>query len=57
MLFLYFVLLKFNGDSFFVGTGSGLVTDWEQQSGNLMVSGDVRIIRVWDAHREMKVQV
>lgn len=38
------------------GTGSGLVTDWEQQSGMLLASGDVRIIRVWDAHREMKVQ-
>jgi len=37
-------------------TGSGLVTDWEQQSGMLLASGDVRIIRVWDAHREMKVQ-
>ena len=23
----------------------------------LLASGDVRIVRVWDAHREMKVQV
>ena len=37
--------------------GSGLITDWEQQSGTLLASGDVRLIRVWDTHREMKLQV
>ncbi|XP_047142923.1 regulatory-associated protein of mTOR isoform X1 [Hydra vulgaris] len=38
------------------GSGSGLVTDWEQQSGMLLASGDVRIIRIWDVHRELKLQ-
>ena len=37
-------------------TGSGLVMDWEQHSGMLLASGDVRSIRVWDTEREMKVQ-
>ncbi|XP_072037046.1 regulatory-associated protein of mTOR-like isoform X3 [Amphiura filiformis] len=36
--------------------GSGLVLDWEQESGMLLASGDVRIIRVWDTQREMKLQ-
>ena len=34
-----------------------MVVDWEQQTGLLMSSGDVRIIRIWDTDREMKVQV
>lgn len=34
-----------------------MVVDWEQETGLLMSSGDVRIIRVWDTDREMKVQV
>ncbi|XP_065066347.1 regulatory-associated protein of mTOR-like [Rhopilema esculentum] len=38
------------------GAGAGLVTSWEQQSGTLLASGDVRLIRVWDTHREMKLQ-
>lgn len=33
-----------------------MVVDWEQQTGLLMSSGDVRIIRIWDTDREMKVQ-
>ena len=33
------------------------MTSWEQQSGTLLASGDVRLIRVWDTHREMKLQV
>ncbi|XP_077184333.1 regulatory-associated protein of mTOR isoform X2 [Paroedura picta] len=36
--------------------GAGMVVDWEQESGLLMTSGDVRIIRIWDTDREMKVQ-
>ena len=40
-----------------LGSNAGLVTEWEQQSGKLLASGDVKKIRVWDAHREMKVQV
>ena len=38
-------------------SGSGLVLDWEQESGMLLASGDVRIIRVWDTQRELKLQV
>lgn len=34
-----------------------MVVDWEQETGLLMSSGDVRIVRVWDTEREMKVQV
>ncbi|KAG8129198.1 hypothetical protein E2320_015891, partial [Naja naja] len=33
-----------------------MVVDWEQETGLLMTSGDVRIIRIWDTDREMKVQ-
>ena len=39
------------------GNGSGLVVNWEPQTGWLMASGDVRHIRVWDTQREMKLQV
>lgn len=35
---------------------AGLVLDWEQESGMLLASGDVRIIRIWDSQRETKVQ-
>lgn len=37
--------------------GAGMVVDWEQETGLLMTSGDVRVIRIWDTEREMKVQV
>ncbi|XP_064820931.1 regulatory-associated protein of mTOR-like isoform X6 [Oncorhynchus masou masou] len=37
-------------------TGAGMVVDWEQETGLLMTSGDVRVIRIWDTEREMKVQ-
>jgi regulator-associated protein of mTOR len=32
---------------------SGLVAEWQQSRGSLLVGGDVRVIRVWDAPREM----
>lgn len=34
-----------------------MVVDWEQETGLLMSSGDVRIVRIWDTDRETKVQV
>lgn len=34
-----------------------MVVDWEQETGLLVSSGDVRIVRVWDTDREVKVQV
>uniref|UniRef100_A0A8D0VDS1 Regulatory-associated protein of mTOR n=1 Tax=Sus scrofa TaxID=9823 RepID=A0A8D0VDS1_PIG len=36
--------------------GAGMVVDWEQETGLLVSSGDVRIVRIWDTDREMKVQ-
>ncbi|XP_077650287.1 uncharacterized protein LOC144251035 [Urocitellus parryii] len=36
--------------------GAGMVVDWEQETGLLMSSGDVRIVRIWDTNRETKVQ-
>ena len=36
--------------------GAGLVMSWEQRTQNLIVTGDVRIIRLWDAESELKVQ-
>ncbi|RDX50537.1 hypothetical protein OH76DRAFT_1512681 [Lentinus brumalis] len=38
-----------------VKRGSGVITDWKQYGGTLMVGGDSRIIRVWDAHTESQV--
>jgi regulatory associated protein of mTOR len=37
-------------------SGSGLVTCWNQSMGLLFTTGDVRIIRVWDAERETCLQ-
>jgi len=39
-----------------VKRGSGMVLDWQQSNGILLASGDVRIVRVWDAHRELCLQ-
>ncbi|KAG9313880.1 hypothetical protein JVU11DRAFT_4648 [Chiua virens] len=38
-----------------VRRGSGLTLDWKQSGGSLLVGGDSRIIRVWDAHTESQV--
>ena len=40
-----------------VKRGTGVVTDWKQPGGTLMVGGDSRIVRVWDAHTESQVMV
>ncbi|ANZ75610.1 BA75_02719T0 [Komagataella pastoris] len=34
---------------------TGLVSEWQQSTGSLLVSGDVKIIRIWDAPRELCV--
>ncbi|XP_069683368.1 regulatory-associated protein of mTOR [Periplaneta americana] len=39
-----------------LNAGAGLVMSWEQRTQNVVVSGDVRIIRIWDAESELKVQ-
>ena len=33
-----------------------MVLEWEQQSGILYTAGDVRYIRVWDTHKELRIQ-
>jgi regulator-associated protein of mTOR len=37
--------------------GNGLIMDWKQSGGTLLVGGDSRIIRVWDAHAETQTVV
>lgn len=37
--------------------GTGIVTDWRQAGGNLLIGGDARVIRLWDAHTESQVLV
>jgi hypothetical protein len=39
------------------GAGSGMVMEWQQRRGTLIVSGDTRIVRVWDVERQLCVQV
>ncbi len=34
---------------------SGLVLDWNQDSLKLLATGDVRLVRIWDVERELKV--
>lgn len=53
--FMAFMCVLINVQSCIVG--AGMVVDWEQETGLLMTSGDVRVIRIWDTDREMKVQV
>lgn len=38
-------------------TRSGLIVEWQQSRGILLVGGDDRVIRVWDALREITVSV
>ncbi|CAG8530543.1 8144_t:CDS:2 [Ambispora leptoticha] len=33
----------------------GLVAEWQQQRGTLLIGGDVKSIRIWDAAREIKL--
>lgn len=40
-------------DLLLTSKSSGLISDWQQSRGSLLVSGDVKIIRVWDAPREL----
>jgi len=37
--------------------GAGVVVDWKQAGGFLLVGGDSHIIRVWDAHTEAQLLV
>lgn len=40
-------------DLLLTSKSSGLISEWQQSRGSLLVSGDVKIIRVWDAPREL----
>ena len=40
-----------------VRRGSGLVLDWQQNSGTIIAGGDSRSIRMWDAHKERIILV
>lgn len=42
-------------DLLLTSKSSGVVSEWQQSRGSLLVSGDVKIIRVWDAPRELCV--
>lgn len=37
--------------------GAGVIAAWKQNGGNLLVSGDSRIVRIWDAHTEAQLLV
>ena len=41
---------------YLISAGAGVVVSWEQKSQNVIVTGDVRVIRLWDAESELKVQ-
>lgn len=43
------------GSCFLAGTG--VVLEWEQKASLLYAGGESRLIRIWDAQREMKIQV
>lgn len=40
-------------DLLLTSKSSGLISEWQQSRGCLLVSGDVKVIRVWDAPREL----
>lgn len=40
-------------DLLLTSKSSGLISEWQQSRGSLLVTGDVKIIRVWDAPREL----
>lgn len=40
-------------DLLLTSKGTGLISEWQQSRGSLLVSGDVKIIRIWDAPREL----
>lgn len=37
--------------------GSGVVTDWKQSLGTLLIGGDSRVIKTWDAGTETQGMV
>ena len=39
-------------DMLLTARSSGLLTEWQQIRGSLLATGDVKVIRIWDAHTE-----
>lgn len=44
-------------DTYPVGHSSGLLTAWEQQKGHLLIGGDMKVVRLWDATVERHLRV
>lgn len=44
-------------DLYPVGHSSGVLTAWEQTKGHLLVGGDMRVVRLWDATVERHLRV
>lgn len=44
-------------DTYSVGHSSGVLTAWEQQKGHLLVGGDMKVVRLWDATVERHLRV
>lgn len=40
-----------------VGHSSGVLTAWEQSKGHLLVGGDMKVVRLWDATVERHLRV
>lgn len=44
-------------DTYPVGHSSGVLTAWEQDKGHLLVGGDMKVVRLWDATVERHLRV
>lgn len=44
-------------DTYPVGHSSGVLTAWEQNKGHLLVGGDMKVVRLWDATVERHLRV
>jgi len=44
-------------ETFPVGHSSGVLTAWQQNHGHLLVGGDMKVVRLWDATVERHLRV
>ena len=44
-------------DTYPVGHSSSVLTAWQQQQGHLLVGGDMKVVRLWDATVERHLRV
>ena len=44
-------------ETFPVGHSSGVLTAWQQSQGHLLVGGDMKVVRLWDATVERHLRV